>query len=344
LAFEVPRQGRNGDRGAAASPGTTAPTSERPTIGLALGGGGARGFAHIGVIRALVEHGITPDVVVGTSIGAVVGGCYAAGRLDLLANWASRLTRRGILSYLDISLSGGGLIGGGRLAAELDSTLSDTAIETLPIRFATITTEVGTGHEIWLTRGRLVDAMRASYALPGIFPPVALDGRWLVDGALVNPVPVSAARVFGARLVIAINLNSDILGRSVTMSGDSASGNDGIPREDQSDRRRGLRAIFGAERALKRQFVGGARRPSIPTLMVDAFNIMQDRITRARLAGDPPDVMISPRLGHVGWFDFHRAHEAIEVGARSTERAFDLIDEAIAALSPRPAQATPAAT
>jgi NTE family protein len=340
LAFEVPRQGRNGDRGAAASPGTTAPTSERPTIGLALGGGGARGFAHIGVIRALVEHGITPDVVVGTSIGAVVGGCYAAGRLDLLANWASRLTRRGILSYLDISLSGGGLIGGGRLAAELDSTLSDTAIETLPIRFATITTEVGTGHEIWLTRGRLVDAMRASYALPGIFPPVALDGRWLVDGALVNPVPVSAARVFGARLVIAINLNSDILGRSVTMS----SGNDGIPREDQSERRRGLRAIFGAERALKRQFVGGARRPGIPTLMVDAFNIMQDRITRARLAGDPPDVMISPRLGHVGWFDFHRAHEAIEVGARSTERAFDLIDEAIAALSPRPAQATPAAT
>jgi NTE family protein len=186
--------------------------------------------------------------------------------------------------------------------------------------------------------------MRASYALPGIFPPVALDGRWLVDGALVNPVPVSAARVFGARLVIAINLNSDILGRSVTMSGDSASGNDGIPREDRSERRRGLRAIFGAERALKRQFVGGARRPGIPTLMVDAFNIMQDRITRARLAGDPPDVMISPRLGHVGWFDFHRAHEAIEVGARSTERAFDLIDEAIAALSPRPAQATPAAT
>ena len=341
--FENEGHGRNGDRGAAASPGPTAPTSERPTIGLALGGGGARGFAHIGVIRALVEHGIMPDVVVGTSIGAVVGGCYAAGRLDLLADWANRLTRRGILSYLDISLSGGGLIGGGRLAAQLEATLSDTAIETLPVRFATITTEVGTGHEIWLTRGRLVDAMRASYALPGIFPPVALDGRWLVDGALVNPVPVSAARVFGARLVIAVNLNSDILGRSITMSGDNASTNGGAPGEEPPERRRGLRAMFGAERALKRQFVGGARRPGIPTLMVDAFNIMQDRITRARLAGDPPDVMISPRLGHVGWFDFHRAQEAIDVGARSTERAFELIDEAIAALSPRPATVTPAA-
>ena len=150
------------------------------------------------VIRALIQHGITPDIIVGTSIGAVVGGCQAAGRLDLIEDWARRLTRRGLLSYLDISLSGGGLIGGGKLAAQLDSTLSDIAIESLPMRFATITTEIGTGHEIWLTRGRLVDAIRASYALPGVFPPVSLDGRWLVDGALVNPVPVSAARVLGA--------------------------------------------------------------------------------------------------------------------------------------------------
>ena len=134
--------------------------------------------------------------------------------------------------------------------------------------------------------------MRASYALPGIFPPVALDGRWLVDGALVNPVPVSAARVFGARLVIAVNLNTDILGRSMIMAGDRRGA---APPPDPPPERRGLRAIFGAEHALKRQFAGGTRRPGIPTVMVDAFNIMQDRITRARLAGDPPDVMISPR-------------------------------------------------
>jgi NTE family protein len=337
LSFEGQGSGRNGDRGAKATSDTPERTSERPTIGLALGGGGARGFAHIGVIRTLLAHGIEPDVIVGTSIGAVVGGCQAAGRLDIIEDWGRGLTRRGILGYLDISLSGGGLIGGGKLAARLDEKLGNTPIEALPIRFATIATEVGTGHEIWLTRGRLVDAMRASYALPGIFPPVALDGRWLVDGALVNPVPVSAARVLGARLVIAVNLNSDVLGRSMIMAGRSPE-----QPEDHPPEPRGLRAFFGAEHSLKRQFVGNPRRPSIPTVMVDAFNIMQDRIARARLAGDPPDVMLNPRLGHLGWFDFHRAQEAIEVGARVTERALDEIGEAVAALAPRPASVTPA--
>jgi NTE family protein len=340
LVFEGWRRARNGDRGAEANPEPIRPTAERPTIGLALGGGGARGFAHIGVIRTLLAHGIKPDVVVGTSIGAVVGGCYAAGHLDGFEQWARGLTRRGILSYLDISLSGSGLIGGGRLAERLADGLGDTRIETLPMRFAAITTEVGTGHEIWLTRGRLVDAMRASYALPGIFAPVGLDGRWLVDGALVNPVPVSAARVFGARLVIAINLSSDILGRSITMAGE---GEATLTAADETEKpRRGLRAMFGAERSLRRHFMGGAARPGIPTVMVDAFNIMQDRITRARLAGDPADVTINPRMGHVGWFDFHRAAEAIEVGARGAERALEEIDEAIAALTPRPAPVTPA--
>jgi NTE family protein len=340
VVFEGLRRDRNGERGAEAKTDNLTPSYERPTIGLALGGGGARGFAHIGVIRALVAHGIKPDVMVGTSIGAVVGGCYAAGRMDMLEAWALGLTKRGILGYLDVSLSGSGLIGGGRLADRLAEGLGPVRIEELPVRFCTITTEIGTGHEIWLTRGKLADAMRASYALPGIFPPVALDGRWLVDGALVNPVPVSAARVFGARLVIAINLNTDILGRSITMAGESP---DGSTSTEQPERpRRGLRAFFGSERALKRQFVGGQRRPSIPTVMVDAFNIMQDRITRARLAGDPPDVTINPRLGHVGWFDFHRGEEAIEAGSRAAERSFDEIDEAMAALSPRPASVTPA--
>jgi NTE family protein len=279
-------------------------------------------------------------VVVGTSIGAVVGGCYACGQLDSFEEWARGLTRRGILSYLDISLTGGGLISGGKLAERLEHTLGDTRIETLPVRFAAITTEVGTGHEIWLTRGRLADALRASYALPGIFAPVGLDGRWLVDGALVNPVPVSAARVFGARLVIAVNLSSDIFGRSITMAGEQEAMES---EEGDGSKPRRLRAMFGAERSLKRQFVGGTSRPGIPTVMVDAFNIMQDRITRARLAGDPADVTITPRVGQVGWFDFHRASEAMEVGARATERALDEIQEAMAALAPRPAPVTPAA-
>ena len=312
----------------------------RPTIGLALGGGGARGFAHIGVIRTLLAHGIEPDIIVGTSIGAVVGGCHAAGRLDVIEDWARGLTKRGILGYLDISLSGGGLIGGGKLAARLEEKLGNTPIEALPIRFATITTEVGTGHEIWLTRGRLVDAMRASYALPGIFPPVALDGRWLVDGALVNPVPVSAARVFGARLVIAVNLNTDILGRSMIMAGETDERRAAAGARGRAARL--ARACSAPSARSSASSSAAPRRPGIPTVMVDAFNIMQDRITRARLAGDPPDVMISPRLGHVGWFDFHRAQEAIEIGARAAERALDEIGEAVTALAPRPAPVTPA--
>jgi NTE family protein len=333
LSLEGHGRTGNGERSAEATaqPDRTA----RPTIGLALGGGGARGFAHIGVIRTLLANGIEPDIIVGTSIGAVVGGCQGAGRLPILEDWARGLTRRGILSYLDISLTGAGLIGGGKLAARLEEHLGNTPIEALPIRYAAITTEVPTGHEIWLTRGRLVDAMRASYALPGIFPPVELGGRWLVDGALVNPVPVSAARVLGARMVIAVNVNSDILGRSMIMAGENE-----VPLAPPTNAEpaRGFRAMFGSENALKRQFVGGSRRPGIPSVMVDAFNIMQDRITRARLAGDPPDVMINPRLGRVGWFDFHRAQEAIEVGARAAERELEIIHEAIAALAPQSPQ------
>ncbi len=166
---------------------------------MALGGGAARGFAHIGIVRTLIAHGIVPNVVVGTSIGAVVGGAYAAGHLDTLEEWARSLQPRNIFGYLDIRLNGSGLIGGAKLAAQLEAAMGQILIEDLPIKFATVATEVRTGHEIWLTHGRMVDAMRASYALPGIFSPVLIGDRWLVDGALVNPVPVSAARALRRR-------------------------------------------------------------------------------------------------------------------------------------------------
>src|SRR6187397_1192159 len=189
----------------------------RPVIGLALGGGAARGFAHIGIVRTLVAHGIIPNVVVGTSIGAVVGGAYASGHLDTLETWARSLQPRNILSYLDIRLNGSGLIGGTKLATELEAAMGQSLIEDLPVKFATVATEVRTGHEIWLTHGPIVDAMRASYALPGIFSPVLVGDRWLVDGALVNPVPVSAARALGAEIVIAANLSSDVFAHSTTI-------------------------------------------------------------------------------------------------------------------------------
>jgi NTE family protein len=321
-----------GDRAAAADSGVEQPQQHRPSIGLVLGGGAARGFAHIGVIKTLIAKGLVPEVIAGTSIGAVVGGCYAAGHLDALEAWARSLTSRSVLSYLDVNLSGSGLIWGHRLARRLEAELGGITIDDLPFRFAAIATEIGTGHEIWLTRGNLVEAMRASYTLPGIFAPVRLGGRWLVDGTLVNPVPVAAARALGARLVLAVNLNADLFGRGTTIAshGSDVDGEDvldGLHRHP-----RGLIGLFGAERVLKRQFFGRPGRPGISTVMVEAFNVMQDRIARSRLAGDPPDVLVNPRLGSIGLFEFHRAQEAIALGAEATEKALEPLAEALAAL------------
>src|SRR5262247_2557464 len=187
------------------------------TIGLALGAGSARGWAHIGVLRALAEAGIYPDVIAGTSVGALVGGCYVAGELDALEQFARELTRRKVLGFLDFNFSGSGLITGQRLCNVLEARLKDALMERLPKRFVAVATEIGTGHEVWLSRGRLVDAMRASYALPGIFRPVRIDGRWLFDGALVNPVPVSVCRALGARYVIAVNVNADSCGHGTVV-------------------------------------------------------------------------------------------------------------------------------
>jgi NTE family protein len=319
------------DGGPAAAEPTSAPQRDRPrpSIGLALGGGAARGLAHIGVMRTLLNNGIKPDVITGTSIGAVVGGLYAAGRLDAFESWARALTRRRVFGYMDFSLAGTGLIGGGRLAEMLAREIGSVNVEDLPLKFAAIATEIGSGHEIWLTRGRLADALGASYALPGIFPPARIGGRWLMDGALVNPVPVSASRALGARVVIAVNLNFYLFGRGTTIQNHGPD----VPElaTVAGPPRRGLRGT--AERLLRRQMIGTPGQPGFTTVMVEAFNIMQDRITRARLAGDPPDTAINPRLAEIGFFDFHRAGEAIELGAEAAERSLGAIHEAISALA-----------
>jgi NTE family protein len=324
----VRRNSTDDDRSAAGQAGE--PQGKRLTIGLALGCGAARGFAHIGVLRTLLANGIRPDVVTGTSIGAVIAGVYAAGRLDAFEAWARELTRGRVFGYLDFSFSGSGLIGGSRLADDLVRELGDVRFDELPVRVAAIATEVGTGHEIWLTRGRLADAMYASYALPGIFPPYRIGGRWLMDGALVNPVPVSAARSLGARLVIAVNLNADNFGRGTVIQNHGPDFDEGLQpsTEPTPESLRGK-----AEQLFKRRFFGSPGKPGLSTVMVDAFNIVQDRITRTRLAADPPDTLIAPRLARFGVFDFHRADEAIKLGVEATEKALENIAEAMQALA-----------
>lgn len=292
-------------------------------IGLALGGGAARGWAHIGVLRALLAAGIKPDIIAGTSIGAVVGGCFVAGHLDQLEDFARSLNKRRILGYLDFNLAGTGLINGQRLCERLDEYLGETTIESLGKRYTAVATEIGSGHEVWLSRGRLVDAMRASYALPGIFRPVKIDGRWLFDGALTNPIPVTVCRALGARYVIAVNLNFDISSRG-TAAVDFGTG-EALPHPMDNEPEPVVSTNgTSVRRLLQRQLFGrGDDVPGISTVMMDAFNITQDRIARSRLAGDPPDAIISPRLHGIKLFDFHRADELIERGYLAAKREID---------------------
>lgn len=310
------------------------PGYKMPTIGLALGGGVSRGFAHIGVIRALRRHGIKPDVVSGTSIGAVVGGCYLAKKLDLFEEWARGLSRDGLFSYLDVKMRSPSIIGGKKFRAPLDEHLKDLKIEELPHPFIVIATDIVTGHEVWIRRGHLVDAMNASFALPGIFPPMQLDGRNLIDGALVNPVPVSACRAMGARLVIAVDLNSDLISKAKSpgknyqnVMGFDIFGDQGVKNQ----------SMFNASNIARRLFRRDPDQPSLFGVMFSTLNIVLDRITRSRLAGDPPDIHIKPLIGHIGLLEFERVDELIREGEAAVERILPDIKAAVRALLPEKA-------
>ncbi len=274
-------------------------------ISLALGGGAARGWAHIGVLRAIEEAGIEISMIAGTSIGALVGGCYLAGKLDQLEEFARSLTKRRIFGLLDIHLGGSGLFGGMKLNARMQEHMDGTTFEDLPKPFVCVAAEIRTGHEIWLSSGSLITAMRASYALPGVFEPVACNGRVLVDGALVNPVPVSVCRAYEQPLVVAVNLHYDLFGRAAVIkhsAGELVIEKDAPPHGRRHDNNAARDTRLG-----------------ITGVMVEAFNIIQDRISRARLAGDPPDLSLQPKLGHIGLSEFHRADEAIRLGYEATK-------------------------
>jgi len=315
-------------------------------IGLALGGGSARGWAHIGVIRALHEAGIKPDIIAGTSIGAVVGGCYVADQLDALEGFARDLTRRKVLSFLDFNFSGSGLINGNRLVDVLNERLEEVAIEGMARRFVAVATEIGTGNEIWLARGPLVDAMRASYALPGIFKPVQIEGRWLFDGALVNPVPVSVCRALGANYVIAVNVGAEYAGRGTVVPHVEPMGLEDLsPAEETAPEPEGLfaRNSRAVKKLVQRQIFGRKdNSPGISRVMMDALNIVQDRISRSRLAGDPPDAIVVPRMPTFGLFDFHQAEAMIEAGRVAVQRDIESIKHEIEARRPAPRVTRPA--
>jgi NTE family protein len=290
-------------------------------VGLALGSGVARGWAHIGVLRGLDRAGIRPGIVCGTSIGALAGAFHLAGRLDALEGWARQINKLRLTRLFDFQLGHGGIIAGRRVRQLLDSELGGRLIEDLPARFACVTTEYGTGHEVWLQRGDIVGAVRASYALPGLLPPIKVDGRWLLDGALVNPVPVSVCRALGARVVIAVNLNADAFDA-------------GLPHHDNGDAldetaiTGPLGALPGAAR-MRQLFQRRNDEPSVFGVLSSALNIVQHRLGRLRLAGDPPDVTIAPQLADIGLMDFHRAGESIAAGERAVEKALPVFREAM---------------
>ncbi|MBX3666072.1 MAG: patatin-like phospholipase family protein [Burkholderiales bacterium] len=257
-------------------------------IGVALGAGSARGWAHIGVLRALDAAGIRPQIVCGSSIGALVGAVYAEGQLDALEEWVLGLTWRRVLGFFDISFSGG-FLKGAKLIAFLRGNLLERQIGDMPLAFGAVATDLRSGREVWLREGNAVDAVRASIALPGLFTPCEIDGRLLVDGALVNPVPVSLCRAMGADFVIGVDLGG---GRM-------------------------------AQRA------GAARRSAslnMIEVVAESLNIMQVRITRSRLAGEPADVLVPPLLDDIGTMEYHRARESIAEGRAAAEAMLPQIE------------------
>jgi NTE family protein len=307
-------------------------------IALALGGGAAKGWAHIGILRAFDEAKIPISMIAGTSVGALVGGCYVAGKLDELEEFARSLSFSSMLRYMDFSFGRAGLISGMRLANRMTQHLGDLSIEELDIQFVSVCTDIRTGHEIWLHDGPLVHAIRASYALPGVFAPVIHIGRHLVDGALVNPVPVSVCRAYEPEIVIAADLNSESFGRGTVVRlshYDSDPKQQSVSASDDDTNTTLWRSLFNTpaprqidETIPEQKLLRTLNNPSVTPknklgmigVMMEAFNIIQNRIARARLAGDPPDYIIRPKLHNVGLADFNRAAETIELGYREAKK------------------------
>ncbi|MEW6299226.1 MAG: patatin-like phospholipase family protein [Thermodesulfobacteriota bacterium] len=303
-----------------------------PTVGLALGSGSARGWAHIGVIQTLGEAGVPIDYVAGSSIGALVGGVFCAGQLDTLAREARHLDWRRLVRMLDIALPRSGLLAGEKITAFIRQLTGERPLTTLPTPFWAVATDLRTGREVWIRQGSIADAIRASMSVPGILTPIRYGPQWLVDGGLANPVPVSVCRAMGADIVIAVNLNADILLRPEKPQSPPTAGTG-------TSRGRRLQHTFryywqqrGKQfRQLLPPLPRRAREPSLSIFEVVLYSlhVMQDRITRHRLAADPPDFLITPAVRHIQLLEFHRADEAIAEGTRAAQALLPAIRESI---------------
>jgi NTE family protein len=300
-------------------------TRRAPRLGLALGSGSARGWAHIGVLQVLDEEGVRPDIVCGSSIGALVGAAYAAGELNRFADWVQGLGMRDVFGFMDFNLSGG-MLKGEKLIAFWRRNFADFDIESSPMLFGAVATDLHSGAEVWLRHGSIADAVRASIALPGLFTPVAReDGRLLVDGGLVNPVPTSLARAMGADIVIGVDLNSDILHRHMQpLAVVQAPAPDAEAAPESAPEPVPSKSVGWMQRLTPWRADGPAvpapqRVPSVLDVVMTSVAIMQMRITRSRMAGDPPEMVVAPALSSLGLLDFHRASEAIEEGRRAAK-------------------------
>lgn len=293
----------------------------RRRIGVALGSGSARGLAHIGVLRAIVDAGIEVDVIAGTSMGALVGAIFAAGKLDRLEAEFRAFDWGSIASLLDPVFPRSGLIDGHKIGDFMRAQMPVTRVEDLPIPFRAIATDLASGEEVAIGSGDLIEAVRASIAVPGIFTPVRSQGRILVDGGLVNPVPVSAVRALGADLVIAVDLNHDIvLERSVRATQEASPG---ALVQAVTQVLANLESFESPALAQFRDWLNREPLPGIFDVLLASIYIMQARITQATLAQDRPEIVIQPALGAVRFMAFDRADEIVAAGYRAARQALD---------------------
>lgn len=308
------------------------PPFERPKVGLALGSGSARGWAHIGVIRELESMGITIDVISGCSIGSLVGGVYAMGKLDMLEAWALSLTRTGVAKFMDPTFGAGGIIRGNRIIDNFKYMGFDTLIQDFPKPFAAIATEMTQGEEVWIDQGPFLDAVRASAALPGLVCPHFHQKQWLLDGGLVNPVPVGLARKLGCNKVIAVNLNHDLV-RSKETNSPAASLLSWMQEATKK-----LPSFLGyniEESLFPNDFEASQNwSPGYRQVIWSMMSIMQDRVTRYRMHIEPADIELSPKLSHLGIMDFHQAEATIAEGRRVVRENADRILKQLEAIVP----------